>query len=250
MNSMIKWVGGKRLLRRQILAQFPETLSCYVEVFGGAAWILFAKDRHAEVEVYNDVNHDLVNLFRCVKYHGEELYEELRWDLASREMFEQAKEDMKNPCLSDIQRAARFFLLVKCSYGAKMGEFSAKRVSFSSTIENMALFRKRLNTVVVEQLDFERLISLYDREETLFYVDPPYYEAEGYYTEEFLAADHVRLKECLDRVRGKFLLTYNDCPYIRELYRGYRIIPIERQHNFNAATSIRGYQEIVIKNFG
>lgn len=250
MNSMIKWVGGKRLLRRQILAEFPEKPSCYVEVFGGAAWVLFAKDRHAEMEVYNDINHDLVNLFRCVKYHGEELYEELRWTLVSREMFEQAKEDMKNPHLSDIQRAARFFLLVKCSFGAKMGEFSAKRVSFSSTIENMALFRKRLNTVAVEQLDFEKLISLYDREGTLFYADPPYYGAEGYYTEEFSAADHVRLKECLDRVRGRFLLTYNDCPYIRELYQDYRIIPIERQNNMTASTSIRGYQEIIIKNFG
>ena len=250
MNSMIKWVGGKRLLRRQILAEFPEKPSCYVEVFGGAAWILFAKDRHAEVEVYNDINHDLVNLFRCVKYHGEELYEELRWDLASRELFDQAKEDMKNPGLSDIQRAARFFLLVKCSYGAKMGEFSAKRVSFSSTIDSLALFRKRLNTVVVEQLDFEKLISLYDREGTLFYADPPYYETEGYYAEEFKVADHLRLKGCLDRVRGKFLLTYNDCPYIRELYRDYRILPIERQNNMTAATSIRGYQEIIIKNFG
>ena len=75
MNSLIKWVGGKRLLRKYILNEFPQEMTSYVEVFGGAAWILFAQEKHAEVEVYNDVDHNLVNLFRCVKYHADALYE-------------------------------------------------------------------------------------------------------------------------------------------------------------------------------
>lgn len=249
MNSFIKWVGGKRLLQKQILKEFPQKMACYVEVFGGAAWILFAKEKHAEVEVYNDVNHNLVNLFRCVKYHADALYEELRWVLVSREQFEQAKEDVNNPNLTDIQRTARFFILVKCSFGAKMQDFSGKRVSLSSTVENLALFKERLKSTVIEQLDFERLIALYDREGTLFYADPPYYEAEGYYAEAFLTADHIRLKESLDKIQGKFILTYNDCPFIRELYQDYCIIPIERQSNIAASTLKKTYKEIIIKNF-
>ena len=150
-------------MRKQILKEFPQEMACYVEVFGGAAWILFAKERHAEVEVYNDVNHNLVNMFRCVKYHADALYEELKWVFVSREQFEQAKEDVNNPNLTDIQRAARFFILVKCSFGAKMQDFSGKRVSFSSTVENLELFRERLKSTVIEQLDFEKLIALYDR---------------------------------------------------------------------------------------
>lgn len=249
MNSLIKWVGGKRLLRKQILKEFPQEMTCYVEVFGGAAWILFAREKHAEVEVYNDVNHNLVNLFRCVKYHADALHEELQWVLVSKEQFEQAKEDVNNPNLTDIQRAARFFILVKCSFGAKLQDFSGKRVSLSNTVENLAMFRERLKSTIIEQMDFEKLVALYDRKGTLFYADPPYYKSEGYYAESFPDADHIRLKECLDRVQGKFILTYNDCPFIRELYQDYRIIPIERQSNITASTVQKSYKEIIIKNF-
>ena len=73
MNSFISWIGGKKLLRRQIIEQFPEEYDRYIEVFGGAGWVLFAEDRAGKMEVYNDVNGNLVNLFRCVKYHPESL---------------------------------------------------------------------------------------------------------------------------------------------------------------------------------
>lgn len=73
MNSFIGWIGGKKLLRSEIIKRFPENIGRYVEVCGGAAWVLFGKERHAELEVYNDANGDLVNLFRCIKYHCMEL---------------------------------------------------------------------------------------------------------------------------------------------------------------------------------
>ena len=63
MNSFISWIGGKKLLRNEIVKRFPETFGRYVEVFGGAGWVLFFKDKHAEMEVYNDADGDLVNLF-------------------------------------------------------------------------------------------------------------------------------------------------------------------------------------------
>ena len=130
-----------------------------------------------------------------------------------------------------------------------MQDFSGKRVSLSNTVENLGIFKERLKSTIIEQLDFERLITLYDREGTLFYADPPYYDAEGYYAESFLKSDHIRLKECLDKIRGKFVLTYNDCPFIRELYRDYNIIPIERQSNIPAFTLKKCYKEIIVKNF-
>lgn len=71
MDSFISWIGGKKLLRKRVVEEFPDsnTYDRYVEVFGGAGWVLFSKDKHAEMEVYNDANGNLVNLFRCVKYH-------------------------------------------------------------------------------------------------------------------------------------------------------------------------------------
>ena len=69
MNSFIGWIGGKKLLRKEIIARFPEEYGRYVEVFGGAGWVLFGLDpKPGRMEVYNDANSDLVNLFRCVKY--------------------------------------------------------------------------------------------------------------------------------------------------------------------------------------
>ena len=93
-------------MRKMILEQFPESGSFdrYIEVFGGAGWILFAKESHAKMEVYNDINGQLVNLFRVVKYHPEALQKELDWILMSREQFFDALQDTKG--LTDIQRAA------------------------------------------------------------------------------------------------------------------------------------------------
>ena len=89
MESFIGWIGGKRMLRKAILERFPtDEVGRYVEVFGGAAWVLFAKEKKAnQLEVYNDINSNLVNLFRCVKYHCGELQREMEWMLTSREQF-------------------------------------------------------------------------------------------------------------------------------------------------------------------
>lgn len=249
MNSFIKWVGGKRLLRGRIMEEFPPDISCYVEMFGGAAWLLFAKEKHAEVEVYNDVNHNLVNLFRCVKYHGNALQEELKWGMVSLELFQESLEDYQNPKLTDIQRAARFFVLVKCSFGAKMQDFSGSRVFLANTVKNLERFQERLKNTVIEQEDFESLVKLYDKAGTLFYADPPYYQAENYYKNEFTEADHIRLKRVLEKIKGKFVLTYNDCPFIRELYKGCPMAAIERQSNIASMSTGAVYRELIIKNF-
>lgn len=249
MNSFMKWVGGKYLLRKRILEEFPQEISNYVEVFGGAAWVMFARQEYHGMEVYNDINHDLVNLFRCVKYHAGELQRELQWCLISREEFLKAKDEVHSSDLTDIQRAARFFVLVRCSFGAKMDTFNGKRVSLGNVVKDMEIFSERLRSTVIEQLDFEKLIPLYDTKETLFYADPPYYDAERYYTTEFQQADHLRLRASLGKAKGKFILTYNDCPYIRQLYENYHIIPLERQNNMTSCSTKKCYQEIIIKNF-
>ena len=122
MNSFISWIGGKKLLRKRILEEFPEegSFNRYIEVFGGAGWVLFSSDRHAKMEVYNDVNGNLVNLFKCTKYHPEALQKELEFILMSREQFFDAKEQMDMESLTDIQRAARFYILIKESFGNRI----------------------------------------------------------------------------------------------------------------------------------
>jgi DNA adenine methylase len=97
MDSFLSWIGGKKLLKERICERFPNEIGRYIEVFGGAGWVLFHKDQHAALEVYNDVNSDLVNLFKCVKFHCPEVQRELQYMLNSRELFMQYREQYNFP---------------------------------------------------------------------------------------------------------------------------------------------------------
>ena len=108
MAPIIPWIGGKRRLVDLLLSRFPPH-SCYVEVFAGGAAVFFA--RHpADVEVLNDVNGDLVNLYRVVTHHLEEFVRQFKWALTSRQVFKWLQET-RPETLTDVQRAARFFYL-------------------------------------------------------------------------------------------------------------------------------------------
>lgn len=251
MNSFISWIGGKKLLRNKILEAFPEqgTFNRYIEVFGGAGWVLFSSEKHAKTEVYNDVNGNLVNLFRCVKYHPEALQKELEFILMSREQFFAAKEQMELKSLTDIQRAARFYILIKESFGSGLHSFGVRPKNMENVVGCILEVSKRLNVVVIENQDFERILKTYDKKDTLFYLDPPYFKTEKYYSDRFMPEDHVRLNEALKRIEGKFLLSYNNCEYIQELYGSYNIIEVERMHNLVQGAKKPRYKEVLIKNY-
>lgn len=251
MNSFIGWIGGKKLLRNEIIKRFPDNIGRYIEVCGGAAWVLFAKERHAELEVYNDANGDLVNLFRCVKYHCPELQRELSYMLNSRELFEDFKTQYNVRGMTDIQRAARFFMVVKTSYGSDVRSYGCVKKDVSVMVQYLTKIQERLSRVVIENKDFESLIKVYDKPDGLLYLDPPYFGTEKYYDAEFPKDDHKRLNEVLRRVKGKFILSYNDCEYIRELYRGFKIEEVSRGHNLVGRYSDRGrsYKELIIRNY-
>ena len=154
MNSFIPWIGGKKLLRKHITAMFPADFDRYVEVFGGAGWVLFSRDRHAAEEVYNDADGQLVNLFRCVKFHSAELQKELSGYLNSREFFEDFREQLDIRGLTDIQRAARFFMLIKTSYGADRHSYGCVKRNVRAAAEYLDEIGRRLETVAVERLPF------------------------------------------------------------------------------------------------
>lgn len=247
MNSFISWIGGKKLLRNKIVEQFPETMDRYIEVFGGAGWVLFAKDKHAPMEVYNDVNSNLVNLYRCVKYHPEALQKELDGIFMSRELFFDAIQEVRG--LTDIQRAARFFVAIKESFGASLDSFGIRARNMKAAVDFLTVASGRLTTVVIENLDFAHLIKTYDRPGALFYCDPPYYDAEKYYPDRFQPEDHIRLRDTLDHIKGRYVISYNDCPEIRELYSQYRVIEVDRMDNLANKIAARRYNELIIKNF-
>ncbi|MDE6502047.1 MAG: DNA adenine methylase [Ruminococcus sp.] len=244
MKSFIPWVGGKSLLAKKIVEQFPDDIDRYIEVFGGGGSVLFYKENHAKLEVYNDFNSCLVNLFRCVKYHRAELQREISGYFNSREIFEEIKEKIKISGFTDIQRAAMFYIQIRISYGSNMRTFCCKGNNLF--LDYLEQVEKRLEKVVIENKDFENLIKVYDRPKALFYCDPPYHKTENYYyNTDFTKDDHKRLKSVLDSIKGYFILSYNDDEYIRQLYKEYEIISVERQNSLSRGM----YKEVIIKNF-
>lgn len=246
MNSFICWIGGKKLLRKEIINLFPSQVERYIEVFGGAGWVLFGKEPH-KLEVFNDIDSELINLYRCIKYHPEALQKELEYMPVSREIF-YLNRDKSLKGLTDIQRAARYFYIIKISFGANKDSFGCNKKNIINAIEYLSKVTERLKNVVIENKDFSDLIKLYDRTNALFYCDPPYFNTERYYTAvEFRREQHIQLRDILSNIKGKFILSYNGCDFIRELYRDYNIIEVDRQHNLKGDGS--RYKELIIKNY-
>lgn len=243
MKSFIPWIGGKSLLAKKIIADFPKNFGRYIEVFGGGASVLFAADKHAKFEIYNDSNGDLVNLFRCVKYHRGELQREIQYYLNSREMFCDIKERLKCPGFTDIQRAAMFYVLIRISFGADGRSYGCFNREIKT--DSFEWVEKRVAGVEIENRDFEALIKQYDRPNALFYCDPPYHTTEKHYSEKFTEADHYRLNSVLTALKGRFILSYNDDDFIRDLYKDFNIKEISRQNNLSSGH----FKELIIKNY-
>lgn len=249
MNSFIPWIGGKKLLRKEIVSRFPqEKISKYVEVFGGAGWVLFYKDTDSkQQEIFNDYNSELINLYRCAKYHSQELKRECNLLLNSREMFVDFKSQLKAGGLTDIQRAARYLYLIKVSFGADKDSYGCSNKNVYYAIDMLEDISRRLQKVTIENQSYEVLIKHYDKENVLFYLDPPYYETEDYYGDLFNKDDHEKLRDILKSIKGRFILSYNDCAYIRELYKDFYIETVSRNHNLKSDSS--KYKEVIIRNY-
>ncbi len=249
LNSPITRTGGKKLLRKTICERFPNdgTFDRYVEVFGGAGWVLFYKEQHAKLEVYNDADSGLVNLMRCIKYHAGELQRELDGYCNAREFFGDILEQIDVRGLTDIQRAARYFLRMKLSFDADCRSYGCNARNLGNAVEYLTDVQRRLmsTSVVIEHKDFENLIKLYDRPRALFYCDPPYRGTEKYYDVPYAEADHIRLRDTLASIKGKFLLSYNNDEFIRELYKDFKIEAVERSNNLSTGN----FKELIITNY-
>lgn len=250
MNSFISWVGGKMSMRELIVDRFPLSYCKYIEVFGGAGWVLFHKPKDA-FEIYNDFDSRLVGLFRCVRERPEELIAELDdFPINAREEFYRFRAEDKAGIGDDIQRAANLYRLIRYSYGSKLSTYSAQPCDITNFYPAIRKAHNRLKTVIIENRDFEKLIRQYDAPGVFFYLDPPYYGTENFYDADFSRDDHMRLREILGSIQGYFLLSYNNCGFISQLYAEYYQEEISRINNL-ALTFGAGaqYGELLISNY-
>ena len=225
----------------------------YVEVFGGGGSVLFNKERSCR-EVYNDINSDLINLYRCIRLRPQEMLDRLTFVLNSREEYKLAQERLnKNEYADPIDRAADFYQVFHFSYGGKGSSYGANFRGMWSKFPVILEACARLQGVVIENCDFEKVIRKTDSPDTFFYLDPPYYFTEDYYPGKvFLREDHERLAEILLCAQGYWLLSYNECPEVLSLYQkpGIYIEQMDRINNLAQkyeAGSV--FSELLISNY-
>lgn len=253
MKSFLSYMGGKSLLAPKIVPKIPPH-HCYCEVFAGAGWVLFRKEE-SPVEIINDINLDLVTLYRVVKNHLDEFIRYLRWLLAARDEFERFKAE-KPETLTDIQRAVRFYFLLKAGFGSRI-----KSPTFSISVmqrsnfnllrieEELSMVHLRLARVYVENMDYREFIPRFDRPQTFFYLDPPYYGCENYYGDGiFRREDFGKLRDLLRVLRGKFILSINDTPEIRSLFKGFKVAKEKTLYSATVGAKKR-VTELLISNF-
>jgi DNA adenine methylase len=247
-RSFLSWTGGKSRLAKTIIPLLPEH-RCYCEVFAGAGWLLFKKEP-SEAELLNDINSELVTLYRVVKLHLDEFIRFFRWILVARDEFQRFLAESPET-LTDIQRAVRFYYLVKTSHGSHVasptfGSATTRppRLNLLRIEEELSAAHLRLAQVTVENLPYARFIERYDRRHTLFYGCENYY-GEGLFSRE----DFVRLRDQLAGIEGKFLMSINDAPEIRELFDKFDIMEVPTTYSVGARGHQKPVTELVIGNY-
>lgn len=256
MNSFLAYMGGKSLLARKIIPKIPEH-KCYVEVFAGAAWLLFKKEETtSDVEIINDINLDLVTLYRVVKHHLEEFIRYFKWLLVSRDEFYRfRKEDPET--LTDIQKAVRFYYLLKLGYAARIKDpsfsiatTSKPRLNLLRIEEELSAVHLRLSRVYIENRSYAAVFTRFGKPDTFFYIDPPYYGCEDYYGEGIFARDDfMKLRDILASISGKFILSINDVGHIRDLFKGFRIETVATSYSAAGADKKKYVNELLIMNY-
>lgn len=252
MKPIIPWIGGKRKLADHILPLFPEH-HCYVEPFAGAAALFFVK-QPSPVEVINDINGELVNLYRVVKHHLEELYNQFKWVLTSRQNWEWLQSTPVET-LTDIQRAARFLYLQKLAFGGRVdsqsfGTATTSRPRFNIfTLEqDLADAHFRLSHTTIEHLPWEKVIERYDRPHTLFYCDPPYWGTEGYGV-AFGWEHYQRLAELVNTIEGVMIISINDHPDIRALFTELPVVEVAYSYTVGGGNKATQCTELIYGNW-
>lgn len=247
-SPIIPWIGGKRRLADTLLHRFPQH-TCYVEVFAGGAALFFLRPP-AEVEVINDVNGDLVNLYRVVKHHLEEFVRQFKWALSSREVFKWLQ-DTPPETLTDVQRAARFFYLQQQAFGGKVDgqtwgtATTAPPINLLRIEENLSAAHLRLAGAYVEHLDWQVCLQRYDRPHSLFYMDPPYWQTEGYGV-PFAWEQYERMAEAMRGLKGKAILSINDHPDIRRCFAGFEFEELSIDYTVGGGAAAVRRGELII----
>jgi len=253
-----QWAGGKGILARWIIQYVPSG-RVYVEPFAGAASVLWHLPKPFSVEVLNDLDDDIVNLYRVLqdKTKFEELAHRLIFTPYARTEFVRALQTLKDSNASDIDRAWAFFVKQNQGFGGKarnQGDWGRKINTVSNNMASstsqwrshlklLSFWHGRLSRVQIDYVDGITCIKYWDTPETVFYIDPPYVldtrKTRSLYKNEPDLAYHERLVDTILAAKGKVILSCYDHPVYAPLTEaGWR--KLTKATNAYMASRIRG----------
>jgi DNA adenine methylase len=246
-NPPAPWIGGKRLLSGQIIELMEGVPhKSYIEPFFGMGGVFFRRTRIPNAEVINDRSGEVINFFRILQRHYPQLMDILRFQLASRQEFERLRASDPRG-LTDLERAARFIYLQKLSFAAKVrgqsfgiSKNSPSRFNVSNLGAVLQCVHERLAGVIVENLDWLEVLKRYDSTSALFYLDPPYHGHEDDYGAGMFGSDQFEmLANQLARLKGRFILSVNDDPFIRTTFSGFSMRELDVDYTASRFRRVR-----------
>lgn len=238
MRPMLNYYGGKWSQAEWIIEHFPDH-EMYVEAFGGAASVLLRKPR-STMEVVNDIDDEVFNVYRAVRDHGTKLRRLLSMTPYSRTEYELSRE----PAISDIERARRTIVRTYLGIGDSLNQRNGFRMSKLSNVTPEKTWQtyvqaldetiERFRGVLIERLDYRKLIEKYDTPGTLWYLDPPYVKSERSnrhgYRHDFNDEDHAELMKHAFALKGMVIVS----GYDSALYDQYDWRKVTRKVNTNS----------------
>lgn len=250
------YIGGKRRLARVLtraIDRIPHGI--YAEAFVGMGGVFLRRLRRPRVEVINDWSEDVSTFFRILQRHYVAFLDMLRFQLTTRAGFERLIR-VDPTTQTDLERAARFLYLQRLAFGGKVagrnfgispGEPGAFDVTKLGPL--LEQLHERLAGVVIERLPWQEFVSRYDRDDGLFYLDPPYWGSEGDYGRDlFDRSQFPLMADALGRTKARFLLSLNDCPPVREIFAGFSMVPVRLIYSVSGRGQTQEAAELVISN--
>lgn len=233
------YAGGKRRLLKYILPLIPKHHK-YIEPFAGGLAV-FLNKKPSPVEVVNDINKEVATFYRYVQYHCPTLLEELEGYLHSRETFNLL---LKNTGHTELQGVVRWFLLKVASFSGFGDHYGRDKDTFRGYnrerhIPLIKELKDRLNHAYIESKDWEEVVRFFDAEDAFTYFDPPYCTGDSGIYDAFSEFDMTRVRNRLDVMKGKWLLSCDNSPICREIFEGFKWIEIPIKYSAGTNTSER-----------
>nr|WP_326183699.1 DNA adenine methylase [uncultured Oscillibacter sp.] len=280
-------MGNKQRIAPYVRQIMPKLFDLYLEPFGGSGAILLSLPKDPKrLDIYNDLERDLVNLFLCVRDQPLALIKELNFlPINSREEFndlkrllahepareeldrwEQEESRIAEECftpeeamelqkilrgkarLRDVRRAAAYYKVCRFSFSGTRSSYGVKRTVIGHFHGLLQRAATRLQGVVIECRNAITLIQERGSPTSVIYCDPPYVETEDMYSPEFGEKEHCELHETLKTSDAYVIVSYNDCEYIRKLYKDFFILAFRRNHPMSKKKG-ETFGELIITNF-